>query len=92
MAIPRGSAYTVYTAVQFSGHTATVNGVLITPLLADSNGDYLLVQGTTIPTDGSSGYAKGGTFLKTDVATGTGGTYLNKGTNLSSQFTLVTQA
>ena len=92
MALPRNSNYTVYTALQASGASETVNSVAIVGLLADPNGDIVIAQGVTVPTDGSAGYAKGGIFLKTDVVTGTGGTYLNKGTNLASAFTLATQA
>jgi hypothetical protein len=92
MATPRGSQYTVYTAMQYSGHTATINSQTITPYVADQNGDLLLCTGTVLVTDGGTGFAKGCQYIKTDVATGTGGMYLNKGTNTSCQFTLVTQA
>ena len=61
-------------------------------VLRDSNDDILIMQGTTVPVDTTAWFAKWGTFLKTDVATWTGWTYLNKGTNLSCVFTLVTQA
>ena len=92
MAKPRNAKITSYNAVQLDGAAETVNSVAITVYLANKNGDILLCDGTTIPTDTSSGYAKGCIFNKTDVATGTGGTYLNKGTNTSSAFTLATQA
>lgn len=83
---------TNYNAVQLDGISETVNSVSITVLLADPSGNILFAQGTTVPTDGSSGYAKSCLFIDTDVATGTGSLYLNKGTTTSSQFTLVTQA
>ena len=92
MAIPRSSSYTVFTALQFSGHTTVINSQTVTPLLADPSGDLLWVQGTVTVTDGGTGYAKGCMYIKTDVATGTTGTYFNKGTNTSCQFTAVTQA
>lgn len=59
-------------------------------LLRDGNGFIFIEQGTAIP-GAVAGYAKGATFCKTDVAAGTGGTYLNKGTTASASFTLVTQ-
>ena len=77
---------TNYNGVQFNGITESVNSVTITVLQADSNGDILVCSGTTVPTDGSSGYSKGSTFLKTDVATGTSGRYDNIGTSTSSVF------
>ena len=60
-------------------------------LLFDLNNDKVIVQGITVPTSTTAGYAKGCIFIDTDVAGGTGATYLNKGTNLSCTFTLVTQ-
>jgi len=54
--------------------------------------DALVVVWTTVPTDTATGYAKGCTFIDSDVATGTGWVYFNKGTNTSCVFTLVTQA
>lgn len=83
---------TNYNAVQFDGISETVNSVNITVLMADPSGNILWASGTTVPTDGSAGYAKGCMFVDTDVAGGTGGNYLNKGTTTSSAFTLVTQA
>lgn len=92
MAVPRNSDYTVYTALQATGSAETINSIAITGVLVDGNGDLLMATGTTVPTDGSSGYAKGCLFIDTDVATGTTGLYCNKGTKTSSQFTAVTQA
>ena len=60
-------------------------------LLRDGSGYIVLEQGTTVPWD-VTGYAKGALFFDTDVADGTGGTYANKGTPASANFTLVTQA
>lgn len=66
----------------------TTGGVL----LRDGLGKIVLAQGTTVPTDATAGYAKGALFFDTDVATGTGGVYANKGTSASCVFTLVSQA
>lgn len=63
----------------------------VTTLIQDSNGDILLATGTTVPTDTTTGYAKGCLFIDTDVATGTTGLNCNKGTNTSCVFTAVTQ-
>lgn len=60
-------------------------------LLRDGNGDIVIETGTSIP-GAVAGYVKGAQFHKTDVVTGTGGLYLNKGTNTSASFSLVTQA
>lgn len=92
MAVPRNSQTTVYTVLQPTGATFAINSQMITQLLCDGNGDLLLCSGTVLVTDGGTGFAKGCMYIKTDVATGTGGNYLNKGTRTSCQFTLVTQA
>lgn len=47
-------------------------------LLRDGVGDIVIEQGTTVPSNTTTGYAKGAMFIDTDVASGTGGTYLNK--------------
>lgn len=92
MAVPRNSNQTVYTSLQATGGSETVNSIAITTVLCDGNGDILIATGLTKPTDASSGYAKGCLFIDTDVATGTTGLNCNKGTNTSCQFTAVTQA
>lgn len=43
------------------------------------------LRGTTVPTDGATGYAKGCQFTKTDGSTGTT-LYLNEGSNTSCDF------
>lgn len=83
---------TAYNTVKLDGTSATINSIAISALLTDASGNILWATGTTVPTDGSSGYAKGCLFIDTDVATGTTGLNCNKGTNTSSQFTAVTQA
>lgn len=61
----------------------------IRAILFDSNDDILLATGTDVPTDTTSGYAKGCIFIDTDVATGTGGSYENVGTNTSCNFDIM---
>ena len=92
MAIPRNSNFTVYNAVGLVGPAETVNSVVVYPLLADGTGDILFATGVTVPTNASTGFAKSCLFIDTDVAAMTGSLYLNKGTNTSCQFSLVTQA
>jgi hypothetical protein len=92
MATPRNSNCTVYNAVQTVGASETVNSVAIVVNLVDGNGDILHCTGTTVPTNGSTGYAKGCLYIDTDVSTGTTGLNCNKGTNTSCAFTAVTQA
>lgn len=54
----------------------------------DAAGDMIYVQGTTVPTATTTGFAKGCIFVDTDVAAGTSGFYLNKGTRTSCDFEL----
>lgn len=90
--LPKNADYTVYTALQAPGSSETINSVAITGILADGNNNLLIATGLTVPTAGSSGFAKGCLFIDTDVATGTTGLNCNKGTASSCQFTAVTQA
>lgn len=55
-------------------------------LLRDDNFDILMATGTDVPTDATSGYAKGCIFIDRDVATGITGRYENVGTNTSCNF------
>lgn len=64
----------------------------VTHLIKDSNDDSVLCTGITVPSDTTTGFAKGCLFIDTDVATGTTGLNCNKGTNTSCVFTAVTQA
>lgn len=77
-----------------SGRGATAAGTTnpIKTLIKDGNGDILMSTGTEVPSDTTSGYAKGALHIDTNVATGTTGLYCNKGTNTSCVFTAVTQA
>lgn len=61
-------------------------------LLKDSSNKILLCSGTTVPTAGTSGFAKGCLFLKTDAATTIGGRYMNIGTSTSCIFVQATIA
>lgn len=72
---------------QFLEKTST--GVI---LERDTNFDILKEQGTTVPSDTTTGYAKGAEFIDTDVTTGTSGLYVNVGTRTSCVFKLVTNA
>ena len=65
----------------------TISGV--STLLRDSSGNKLLATGTTVPADTSSGYAKGGLFIDTDVTTGISALYENQGISTSSLFVLI---
>ena len=62
--------------------------------LRDGNGLALLCYGTvaTSVLDEANAYQKGCLYFDTDVATGTGGVYANKGTSAAPVWSLVTQA
>lgn len=65
-----------------------VDKVTVTVMSVDENNHILFAKGTTVPTDGTTGFAKGCLFIKTD-ATGAG-LYVNNGTPTSCLFKLVT--
>lgn len=92
MAVPRNSQFTVYTSIQNTGETETINSQAVIGYQADTNGDLLLATGTALVTDGGTGYAKGCQFILTNATTGSPCVYLNKGSRTSCAFTLVTQA
>lgn len=83
---------TNYNTVEFDGTTTLQGAETITVLQRDPDGNILWATGTTVPTDATSGYAKGCLFIDTDVGAGTTGLNCNKGTKTSCQFTAVTQA
>jgi len=87
-----GLSATNFTVVQIDGQSQAQGAETITVLLRDPNGDILWATGLTVPTDATTGYAKGALFIDTDVATGTTGLNCNKGTRTSCAFTAVTQA
>ena len=55
-------------------------------LQLDVRDDALLVEGTTIPTNGGAGYAVGCRFVKTNAANGQCAEWRNQGTATSCQF------
>ena len=57
--------------------------------LRDKSDNILLASGTDVPTDDTSGYAKGCRFIDTDVAAGTGGVYENVGTTALCNFDIL---
>lgn len=63
-----------------------INSSGVKVLSEDGNLDITQASGTSVPSDGSSGYAKGCVFYDTDVATGLSGFYVNLGTNTSCKF------
>ena len=58
-------------------------------LMEDSVGKILLGSGTTLPADGTSGYAVGGMFIDTDAVNAMRAIYENHGTTTSSAFKLI---
>ena len=74
------------------GRAETAGGQSVRVFMRDEAGKILFCTGLTKPTDAAAGFAKGCIFIDTDVATGTGGMYLNKGTTSACVFSLVTQA
>lgn len=65
----------------------TISGVK--RLQMDSSNKVLLASGTTVPTNGTAGYAKGCVFIQTDTATGLCARYENIGTTASCQFRVI---
>lgn len=63
-----------------------VNSSGVTVLSEGGDLNILSAKGTTVPTDGTSGYAKGCVFFDTDEVTGVGGTYVNIGLSTSCKF------
>lgn len=68
------------------GISQKIGTVTLTVLQRDGAGKVLLASGTTVPTDGVAGYAKGCIFIDTDVTTGSTGLYENVGTTASCNF------
>lgn len=64
------------------------NGV-VTVLEINDVGHVRRAIGTTVPADGTAGYAKGAIFSKTDVGAKMSGIYENLGTSASCAFVLV---
>jgi len=64
----------------------TINSQSITVLEKDSSGNLLRASGTVTITDGGSWYAKGCTYIETDVASWSSATYENVWSTTSCQF------
>lgn len=75
-------------AIQVGGESKIVNSVTIRVFEYDQNNLIVRAEGTTVPTDGSTGYAKGCTFVETD-ATGNVVRYVNEGSATSCAFNQV---
>jgi len=67
----------------------TINSQSITVLEKDGSGNVLRASGTVTITDGGSGYAKGCTYIDTDIATWSSATYENVWSSTSCQFVQV---
>ena len=74
--------------LQATGHSETPDTTAVTVIAKDSDGDITECKGLTVPTDTETGFAKGCTFVDTDVAAGTSGVYENVGTTTSCNFDL----
>lgn len=74
--------------VKFEGRTETVS-VALSVYSKDPSNKILICSGLTVPTDATSGFAKGCLFIKTSAATGVNGIYINVGTSTSCIFTLL---
>ena len=75
-------------ALQIAGETKKVGSLTVRVLEYDHEGKIVRATGTTVPTDGLSGYAKGATFIETD-ATGNVNRHVNEGSATSSAFNQV---
>lgn len=85
MAKPRLGA-TNFGTLQSDGTVETISSISVITQQADSDGNICLAYGTTVPTDGSSGYAKSCRFIKTNASSNFSGTYENIGTTTASLF------
>lgn len=66
--------------------TKAGTSAVIKVLMYDEDRHILMATGTDVPADTTSGYAKGCTFIDTDVTAGTSGTYINVGTSSECNF------
>ena len=73
----------------YYGGVATQNKGQDNVILTDGSGNALFVHGTTVPTDGDSGYAVGCFFADTDGGNDTA-IYVNEGSNTSANFNKLT--
>jgi len=84
-----GEKTTHFQSLQLLGKEEKVGSETVTVYLRDKDGNILLASGTTVPTSGTSGYAKSALFIKTDASAGTKGLYENQGTTDSCNFNLI---
>lgn len=75
----------------FQPHVKYDNNGTDAVLLADDAGNAIIAYGTTVPSDGASGYAIGCLYIHTDGGAGTA-LYCNEGSATSSDFDAVTVA
>lgn len=87
--MPDRTIYKIHNGLQLDGKSVVIGAETVNVKLADSAGLIMHCSGTTLPTDGGAGYAKGCEFVKTDAATGVSGSYKNTGTSTACAFTLV---
>lgn len=76
--------------LRFVGLKRTLT-VEILEMARNAADDVTLCGGLTVPTSGSTGYAKGCLFCKSDAVTGIPGIYTNIGTNTSCLFVMLGQ-
>ncbi len=74
--------------IKIGGYARTINGIDIQTLEYDPSGNILRCTGTTVPTDGSAGYAKSCVFVDTDASANII-MYVNEGSATSSDFNAV---
>ncbi len=72
--------------LKLTGRSETPGATAVRVHLVDNDGKVLLASGTTVPTAGEAGFAKGCLFIKTDAASGTRGLYENLGTSALADF------
>lgn len=72
-----------------SGVRSIVGGSTCYVMTRDGRGDVLIAGGTSVPTAGGAGYAKGCLFVDSNVVAGSRGLYENQGTTASCDFKLV---
>jgi hypothetical protein len=75
-------------SIKLGGQKQTVNGVSLQVLEYDGDGKILLCKGNTVPAAGSSGFAKGCLFTKTD-ATANVLVYVNEGSSDAANFNAI---
>ena len=58
---------THFTSVGMAGQTVVIGSETVIVYLRDNDDNILMCEGTTPPTDGGAGYAKGCLFIQSDV-------------------------